>query len=217
MPEIRDASEADIGHIAALYGREVLKGTATLEETAREVAITYAIALAVIFLVLCAQFEGFTSAVVVTLIVPFGVAAAVLALFLTGTSVNIYSQIGLVLLIGLMAKNSVLLVEFADQLRDRGLAIREAVEGQPERRAGLVAAVRQRLCGLGPGPFRHGERGVDHLVDRLQPGDQQLGHVVDLDQAAFLAVETDAHLLDPGRVADVGHRRDAVDAERYAD
>ncbi|HEX2139567.1 MAG TPA: efflux RND transporter permease subunit [Woeseiaceae bacterium] len=106
----------------------LLGEAATLEETSREVAITYAIALAVVFLVLCAQFEGFTSAVVVTLIVPFGVAAAVIALFLTGTSVNIYSQIGLVLLIGLMAKNSVLLVEFADQLRDRGMAIREAVE-----------------------------------------------------------------------------------------
>ena len=106
----------------------LLGEAATLEETSREVAITYAIALAVIFLVLCAQFEGFTSAVVVMLVVPFGVAAAILALFLTGTSVNIYSQIGLVLLIGLMAKNSVLLVEFADQLRDRGYGIREAIE-----------------------------------------------------------------------------------------
>lgn len=106
----------------------LLGEAATLQETSREVAITYAIALAVVFLVLCAQFEGFTSAVVVTLIVPFGIAAAVLALFLTGTSVNIYSQIGLVLLIGLMAKNSVLLVEFSDQLRDRGFGIREAVE-----------------------------------------------------------------------------------------
>jgi multidrug efflux pump subunit AcrB len=106
----------------------LLGEAATLEETSREVAITYAIALAVIFLVLAAQFEGFTSAVVVTLIVPFGVAAAIYALFLTGTSINIYSQIGLVLLIGLMAKNSVLLVEFADQLRDRGYEIREAIE-----------------------------------------------------------------------------------------
>jgi multidrug efflux pump subunit AcrB len=107
----------------------ILQGeAATLEESSREVAITYAIALAVIFLVLCAQFEGFTSAVVVTLIVPFGVAAAIYALFITGTSVNIYSQIGLVLLIGLMAKNSVLLVEFADQLRDRGFDIRRAIE-----------------------------------------------------------------------------------------
>lgn len=106
----------------------LLGEAATLQETSREVAFTYLIALAVIFLVLCAQFEGFTSAVVVTLVVPFGIAAAVFALALTGTSVNIYSQIGLVLLIGLMAKNSVLLVEFSDQLRDRGYDIRKAVE-----------------------------------------------------------------------------------------
>ncbi|MBT8089881.1 MAG: efflux RND transporter permease subunit [Gammaproteobacteria bacterium] len=107
---------------------------ATLEETSREVAITYIIAVAVIFLVLAAQFEGFTSALVVTLIVPFGVAAAIFALLLTGTSLNIYSQIGLVLLIGLMAKNSVLVVEFADQLRDKGLGVREAIEQGAARR-----------------------------------------------------------------------------------
>ena len=107
---------------------------AALEETSNEVALTYAIALAVVFLVLAAQFEGFMSALVVTLIVPFGIAAAVISLLLTGTSLNIYSQIGLVLLIGLMAKNSVLLVEFADQLRDKGLTVREAVEKGASRR-----------------------------------------------------------------------------------
>lgn len=107
---------------------------ATLEETTNEVALTYMIALLVVFLVLCAQFEGFTSALVVTLIVPFGIAAAVFALFLTGTSLNIYSQIGLVLLIGLMAKNSVLLVEFADQLRDGGMDVKSAIAGGAERR-----------------------------------------------------------------------------------
>jgi multidrug efflux pump subunit AcrB len=107
---------------------------AQLEESSRAAAFTYVIALAVIFLVLAAQFEGFTSAVVVTLIVPFGVAAAILALLLTGTSLNIYSQIGLVLLIGLMAKNSVLVVEFADQLRDKGASVRDAIERGAVRR-----------------------------------------------------------------------------------
>ena len=107
---------------------------AQLEESSRAAAITYAIALAVIFLVLAAQFEGFTSAVVVTLIVPFGVAAAIFALLMTGTSLNIYSQIGLVLLIGLMAKNSVLVVEFADQLRDRGADVRDAIHRGAVRR-----------------------------------------------------------------------------------
>jgi hydrophobe/amphiphile efflux-1 (HAE1) family protein len=112
----------------------LLGEAAQLEESSSDIAWTYIVALAVIFLVLCAQFEGFTSAVVVTLIVPFGVAAAILALFLTGTSLNIYSQIGLVLLIGLMAKNSVLVVEFADQLRDKGLDVREAIERGALRR-----------------------------------------------------------------------------------
>ena len=112
----------------------MLGEAAQLEESSSDIALTYIVALAVIFLVLCAQFEGFTSAVVVTLIVPFGVAAAILALFLTGASLNIYSQIGLVLLIGLMAKNSVLVVEFADQLRDKGHAVRDAIEQGAARR-----------------------------------------------------------------------------------
>ncbi|WP_237068211.1 efflux RND transporter permease subunit [Microbulbifer guangxiensis] len=99
----------------------------TLEESSREVAMTYAIAALVVFLVLCAQFEGFGSAVIVMTTVPFGLAAAVYALFFTGTTVNIFSQIGLVMLIGLMAKNGILLVEFADQLRDRGHSVYDAI------------------------------------------------------------------------------------------
>lgn len=106
----------------------ILLGEAeTLDETSREVAFTYAIAALVVFLVLCAQFEGISSAVVVMLIVPFGIAAALYALFLTSTSINIFSQIGLVMLIGIMAKNGILMVEFADQLRDRGYHARAAI------------------------------------------------------------------------------------------
>ena len=101
---------------------------AALAETNRETLITYGFALLIVFLVLVAQFEGVTSALVIMAIVPFGLAAAVCALFLTGTSLNIYSQVGLVMLIGLIAKNGILLVEFADQLRDRGYAVREAIE-----------------------------------------------------------------------------------------
>jgi len=100
---------------------------ATLNETSQEVALTYVVAIVVVFLILCAQFEGFSSAIVVTVIIPFGIAAAIFALYFSGTSVNIYSQIGLVMLIGLMAKNGILLVEFADQLRDQGYPLREAI------------------------------------------------------------------------------------------
>jgi hydrophobe/amphiphile efflux-1 (HAE1) family protein len=100
---------------------------ATLEESNRDTLLTYGFALLVVFLVLVAQFESLASAVVVMTIVPFGLAAAVLALFLTGTSLNIYSQVGLVMLIGLIAKNGILLVEFADQLRDEGASVRDAI------------------------------------------------------------------------------------------
>ena len=107
----------------------ILLGEAeALEETSREVTLTFAVALFVVFLVLTAQFESFMSAAVIMATVPFGLAAAILAMFLTGTSINIYSQIGLVMLIGIMAKNGILVVEFADQLRDRGFAVREAIE-----------------------------------------------------------------------------------------
>lgn len=128
-----DRATADVRALAAETLPEdidfILLGEAeALEAAEREVAITYAIAVVVVFLVLVAQFESVTSAAIVLLTVPFGVAAAIYALLLTGTSVNIYSQIGLVMMIGLMAKNGILLVEFADQLRDRGMSVRQAVE-----------------------------------------------------------------------------------------
>jgi hydrophobe/amphiphile efflux-1 (HAE1) family protein len=107
----------------------ILLGEAeALKEAEREVAITYAIAVIVVFLVLAAQFESLTSAAIIVITVPFGIAAAIYALLLTGTTLNIYSQIGLVMMIGLMAKNGILVVEFADQLRDRGFGVREAIE-----------------------------------------------------------------------------------------
>ncbi|KTG28649.1 multidrug transporter AcrB [Idiomarina sp. WRN-38] len=109
-------------------GLVFLGEASTFEDTSQEVAMTYILAFLIVLLVLAAQFESVNSAVVVMLTVPFGIAAAIYALFLTGTSMNIYSQIGLVMLIGLLAKNSVLLVEFADQLRDRGMSVREAIE-----------------------------------------------------------------------------------------
>jgi len=90
--------------------------------------ITYAFAFAIVLLVLIAQFESLASPIVVVLSVPFALAAAIYALVLSGVSLNIYSQIGLVLLIGLMAKNGILLVEFADQLRSEGRKVRDAVQ-----------------------------------------------------------------------------------------
>ncbi|MCP2679557.1 efflux RND transporter permease subunit [Maricaulaceae bacterium NA33B04] len=100
----------------------------TLNEASRDMMLTYAFALAIVFLVLAAQFESLIGPLVVMLTVPFALAAAVYSLFFTGTSLNIFSQIGLVMLIGLMAKNGILVIEFADQLRAEGKSVRKAIE-----------------------------------------------------------------------------------------
>ncbi len=106
----------------------ILLGEAKLLETASEsTMLVFGFAILIVFLVLAAQFESFISAVIIMVTVPFGLAAAVFAINLTGGSLNYYSQIGLVLLIGVMAKNGILIVEFANQLRDDGAPVREAV------------------------------------------------------------------------------------------
>ncbi|MEL6316302.1 MAG: efflux RND transporter permease subunit [Pseudomonadota bacterium] len=123
-----DALPADVGLL-------LLGEAATLDETSNGVALTFAIAFLIVFLVLIAQFESIGSAAVVFLTVPFGICAAILALGLSGSTINLFSQIGALLLIGVMAKNSILMVEFADQLRERGLSALEAA-----RQASIIRA-----------------------------------------------------------------------------
>ncbi len=105
-----------------------LSEAATIGENSNGLAITFGFAALVILLVLAAQFESFVSAGIIMVTVPFGLACGVFALALTGGSLNVYSQIGLVLLVGIMAKNGILVVEFANQLRDQGLSVRAAIE-----------------------------------------------------------------------------------------
>jgi len=106
----------------------VLLGEArVLQQSSDSTLIVFAFAGVIVLLVLAAQFESFISALIIMLTVPFGLAAAVFAVQLTGGSMNYYSQIGLVLLIGIMAKNGILIVEFANKRRDEGAAVREAI------------------------------------------------------------------------------------------
>ena len=100
---------------------------AELEKTNATLVSLIAITVLLIFLVLAAQFESFSAALVVMLTVPLGVACAIFALGFSGISLNIYSQVGLILLIGIMAKNGILIVEFANQLRDTGASVYEAI------------------------------------------------------------------------------------------
>jgi multidrug efflux pump len=89
--------------------------------------LTFVLALVFIYLVLAAQFESFADPFVIMLSVPLSMTGALFALWVTGGTWNIYSQIGIITLVGLITKHGILIVEFANQLREEGRAVREAV------------------------------------------------------------------------------------------
>lgn len=106
-----------------------------LKESGNSILFVFLLALLLTYLVLSAQFESFIHPFVILLTVPLALVGALAGLELMGMSLNIYSQIGIVMLIGLAAKNGILIVEFANQLRDKGLAFEDA----------LINAAQQRL------------------------------------------------------------------------
>jgi multidrug efflux pump len=99
-----------------------------LKETSGSLFFLFGISVVFIYLVLAGQFESFTHPLTILLTVPLAVFGALLTLKILGMTLNIYSQIGLILLIGLVTKNAILIVEYANQLREReGLDVKEAV------------------------------------------------------------------------------------------
>lgn len=97
------------------------------QESSSAIYVTFGLAFVIVFLVLAAQFESWIHPLIIMLPVPLAATGALLALWWSGISLNIYSQIGIIMLLGLMSKNGILIVEFANQLRDEGLAVKEAI------------------------------------------------------------------------------------------
>jgi multidrug efflux pump len=96
-------------------------------ESGQSLYTTFLLALVIVFLVLAAQFESFRHPLIIMTTVPLALTGGLLGLWLVGGTLNVFSQIGAVILVGLAAKNGVLIVEFANQLRDRGMAFRDAI------------------------------------------------------------------------------------------
>ncbi|MFN3229832.1 MAG: efflux RND transporter permease subunit, partial [Asticcacaulis sp.] len=98
-----------------------------LQQASGAVMFAFALALLIVFLVLAAQFESFIHPFIIMLTVPLAACGGLFGLLMAGSSLNIYSQIGLIILIGVAAKNGILIVEFANQLRDEGKGVVDAV------------------------------------------------------------------------------------------
>jgi len=118
------------GDISVSYSGE----SKDYKENQSSILVVFGLALLVAYLVLAAQFESFINPLVVMFTVPMGVFGGFLGLFVMGQGLNIYSQIGMIMLIGMVTKNGILIVEFANQLRDRGIEFEKAIVDASARR-----------------------------------------------------------------------------------
>nr|WP_233222666.1 efflux RND transporter permease subunit [Chroococcidiopsis sp. CCALA 051] len=125
--------------------------TAEELESGGQAPIIFGLGIVFVFLVLAAQYENYLDPLIILLAVPLAVLGALLALTLRGFPNDVYGQVGLVMLIGLASKNSILIVEFANQLRDRGLSITQAaLEAAQERLRPILMTAISTLVGIFP-------------------------------------------------------------------
>ena len=154
LGEVEDA----VRKVLPAEARYDYKGEAReFKRSGSTIVFTFLLALLVVYLVLAAQFESFLHPVIIMLTVPLAILGALLGLALFGSTLNLYSQIGIVILVGLAAKNGILIVEFANQLRDQGQEVATAIlQAASVRLRPIVMTSVATVVGALPLVFAHG-------------------------------------------------------------
>ena len=191
-----------------------------LKEAAGALTATFVLAFLVIYLVLAAQFESFVHPFIILFSVPPAVVGALLTLLIFGGSLNLYSQIGLIMLVGLVSKNAILIVDFANQLRTSGMAVSEAVvEAAALRLRPILMTTLATILGAVPlalasGPGAAGRRQIGYVI----VGGMMLSTVLTLFivPAVYRWLSWQSQPLDPhgtARQSPIDRSRPAVPAE----
>ena len=137
----------------ALYG-----DSKEFRESSSSLMFAFLLAIVLIYLILAAQFESFKDPLVIMLTVPLAIAGALIFMSITGQTMNIYSQIGIIMLIGLVAKNGILIVEFANQKQEAGEGLRSAIESASlQRMRPILMTSASTILGLLPLTMATGE------------------------------------------------------------
>jgi HAE1 family hydrophobic/amphiphilic exporter-1 len=148
-----------------------------LAESNYQMLLTFFFALIFIYLVLSAQFESFKDPLLILLAVPFSITGGVAFVYLTGNSLNIYSNIGLVTLIGLITKNSIMIVEFANQLQEQGHKVKDAILAAAKLRLRpILMTTTATICGAVPLIFASGaDANARHSIGYVIIGGMSIG------------------------------------------
>ena len=127
-------------------------------ESSSSLLFAFMLAIVLIYLILAAQFESFKDPLVIMLTVPLAIAGALIFMTATGQTMNIFSQIGIIMLIGLVAKNGILIVEFANQKQEQGMSLMEAIEqASLQRMRPILMTSTSTILGLLPLTYATGE------------------------------------------------------------
>jgi multidrug efflux pump subunit AcrB len=109
------------------FHKELTGASRDFAESSSNILFAFLLALGLIYLVLAAQFESFIDPFIIMITVPLALAGALLSLWYLNQTLNIFSQIGMIMLVGLVTKNGILIVEFANQLKEKGMSIHDAI------------------------------------------------------------------------------------------